>query len=252
MGSRGTSNSASGIGLDWVEWDGGIDENGNWATPTNESENYETERKDFYTKMLSQNGAFGDWELTDREKRRGMDWEWAETMGYDFQENYEMYPRVPAVGLARWQMGAWEKGYGEDRQAFDREYGISKFIDNAKSMHLNTNNNLYRGVKANAEGIEQLRNAMANGDTISMNGLSSWSSMRGMAEQFTRTSLVSPSSGQIKPLVFVDTTKGVRNSIPYPYSRQAEVLSSGTTRYTVQNIREREGITYVIVQQVKR
>lgn len=251
MGSKGTANSPSGLGLNWVEWDGGIDENGNWATPENDTEVYSDERKTVYTKLLKDNGAFGDWDITDVDAQDGMEWEWAERQGYDFQANNDRYPKVPAVGLARWKMGAWAKGYGDNRQAFDDVYGISKFIDKAKSMHLNTNNNLYRGVKANAEGVEQLRRAMQNGDTISMNGLSSWSSMRGMAEQFTRTSLVEP-SGQIKPVVFVDTTKGARNSIPYPYSGQAEVLSSGTTRYTVQDISEREGITYVIVQQVKR
>lgn len=251
MGSKGTANAPSGLGLDWVEWDGGVDENGNWTYAEYDGESSLSERKEIYTKMLKENGALGDWEISDRDLQDGMDWEWSEGQGYSFQANNDRYPKVPAVGLARWQMGAWAKGYGDDRQAFDEMYGISKFIDKAKSMHLNTNNNLYRGVKANAEGVEQLRRAMQNGDTISMNGLSSWSSMRGMAEQFTRTSLVEP-SGQIKPVVFVDTTKGTRNSIPYPYSRQAEVLASGTTRYTIQNIREREGITYVTVQQVKR
>ena len=251
MGSKGTANAPSGLGLDWVEWNGGVDSNGDWAIPVDGTEAFDRQRKETYTKMLKENGAFKGWELSEDDMIDGMDWEWSARQGYDFQANYDRYPKVPAVGLARWQMGAWAKGYGTDRQAFDDVYGISKFIDKAKSMHLNTNNNLYRGVKANAEGVEQLRRAMQNGDTISMNGLSSWSSMKGMAEQFTRTSLVEP-SGQIKPVVFVDTTKGTRNSIPYPYSRQAEVLASGTTRYTVSDIREREGITYVTVQQVKR
>ena len=251
MGSVGVGNSSNGLPLDWVEWDGGIDSDGNWTDTENSTREYMRNRIGQYADMLKQNGGFGKWDISEDEAKNGLEWEWSEGMTYDYEANNNMYPKVPAVGLARWQMGAWEKGYGSDREAFDKTYGISSFIDKANSMHLNTNNNLYRGVKATEDGVAQLRNAMINGDNISMNGPSSWSSMKGMAEQFTQTSLVNP-KGEIKPVVFVDTTKGVRNSIPYPFSGQAEVLASGNTRYKITNIQEKEGITYVTVHQTKK
>lgn len=252
MGSvGGSNNSTRGLPLDWVEWDGGIDSNGDWTDTENSTREYMRQRMAEYGQMLKENGGFGNWNVSDEDIVNGIEWEWSEKLGWDYEANNNAYPQVPGVGLARWQNGVGEKGYGDDRQAYDRMYGISRFIDNTPQMQLNTNNNLYRGVKASEQGLLDLRQAMANGDTIDMRGLSSWSSMRGMAEQFTQTSWVEP-KGTIKPVVFVDTTKGIRNAIPYPFSRQAEVLVSGTTKYKISNIQEREGITYVTVYQTKK
>ena len=251
MGSAGIGKTSQGLPLEWVEWDGGIDEHGNWTSTENNTREYVRERIGEYGQMLRDNGAFGDWQMSEDEMKNGLEWEWSEVLGYDYDENNNKYPKVPAIGLARWQNGIGAKGYGDSRSEFDKMYGISKFIDAHPNMQLNTNNNLYRGVKASEEGLSQLKQAYANGDTIDMRGLSSWTSMRGMAEQFTQTSLVEP-QGNIKPVVFVDTTKGLRKSIPYPFSRQAEVLTSASAKYKITDIRERDGITYVIVQQTKK
>ena len=248
MGSVGESKSTKGLTLDWVDWSGKITSEEDWSK-SNITREQERARLAEYTQMLRDNGAFGDWDISDKDAQSGMEWEWSEGMSYNFDANNAKYPQVPAVGLARWQAGAWAKGYGDDRQAFDKMYGISKFIDSHPNMQLNTNEPLYRGIRTTDEGLTQLKQAMQNGDTIDMRGPSSWSSFRGMAEQFTHTSIVG--EGNPHSVVFVDTTKGLRNAIPYPFSGQAEVLTSASARYKISNIHERDGITYVVVQQTK-
>ena len=250
MGSVGKS-EASGLPLKWVEFGTLLDSEGNWADDSgNASEfnaRYVKEKNDF-TQMLMDTNAFGGEDISLEDAVQNMDWRYAETLGYDFDANNEKYPKTPAVGIARWKMGAWEKGYGNDREAFDKMYGISSYIDKNPSVQLNTDNQLYRGVKSSEQGIQLLRDAMKNGDSISMNGPSSWTSMRGMAEQFTQTSLVSPNDNY-KRVVFIDTTKGRRNAMPYPFSGQAEVISSGSSRYKVIDIEDKGGVTYVKVKQ---
>ena len=247
MGGIG-KNSNTGLPLSWVEFSGGIDKDGNWDDSGDHTSEYHNKRLSDFTTLLESTGAFGDWNISHDDAMSGMDWEFAETLSYDFDANNNKYPKVPAVGIARWKNGAWEKGYGTDRQAFDNMFGISDYIDSNPSIQLNTNNNLYRGVKSSDAGIQSLKDAFANGDSISMNGLSSWTSMKPMAEQFTHTSLVEP-GGSYKPVVFIDTTKGRRNAMPYPFSMQAEVLSSGSSRYNITNIEEKDGVTYVSVNQ---
>lgn len=249
MGAVGKLIASSGLPLSYVEFGTALDEEGNWTKGGDSShEGYQKALAEFTQKMLD-TGAFGAEKLSLEDAMENMDFTYAEKLGYDFDENNDMYPKIPAVGLARWKNGAWEKGYGTDRQVFDNMYGISKYIDSNPSIQLNTNNQLYRGVKSSDEGLQSLRDAFKNGDSISMNGVSSWTSMKPMAEQFTQTSLVSPSGGKVNRVIFIDTTKGQRKAMPYPFSGQAEVLSSGSAKYTITNIEEKDGVHYVTVKQ---
>ena len=251
MGAVGKSNETAGLPLSTVEFGTPLDAGGNWTDSElsgEEADNkYRSDQANF-VQALMDSGAFGDEQLSAQDALMNMEWKYVSALGYDFDANNEKQPQTPAVGLARWKMGAWQKGYGTDRQAFDKIYGISNYIDKHPSIQLNTNNNLYRGVKSTEQGIQELKDAMTSGDKVSMNGPSSWTSMRGMAEQFTKTSLVTPSSNY-KPVVFIDTTKGIRNAMPYPFSAQAEVISSGSARYSVVGIEEKGGVTYVTVKQ---
>lgn len=251
MGAVGKVNESSGLPLSSVEFGTTLDADGNWTNDELSANEFNAKHKNDqlkFVQLLMNTGAFGNEQMSVDDAIQNMDWVYAESLGYDFNENNEKYPKIPAVGIARWKNGAWEKGYGDDRQAFDKMYGISNYIDKNPAVQLNTDNNLYRGVKSSDQGIADLKNAFKNGDMVSMNGLSSWTSMRGMAEQFTHTSLVEPSNGY-KPVIFIDTTKGRRNAMPYPFSGQAEVLSSGSARYKITGIEEKDGVTYVTVKQ---
>ena len=135
----------NGLPLSAVEFGTSLDADGNWTKNglgANEfNEKYKNDQSKFVQSLMD-SGAFGDGDISLQDAILNMDWRYAETLGYDFDENNEKYPKTPAVGLARWKMGAWEKGYGDDRQAFDKMYGISNYIDKHPSMQLNTNNNL--------------------------------------------------------------------------------------------------------------
>ena len=247
MGSVGKGATSSGLPLRWVEFEeGAIDQNGDW-TESNASRDEIFESQKEFAQMLIDTGAFGSEQISADEAAKAMDYRYYHQMSYDFDSNNDKLPKTPAVGLSRWKAGAWAKGYGSDRQSFDKMYGISNYIDSNPSIQLNTDNNLYRGVKSTSAGLQALRNAFANGDMISMNGPSSWTSMKGMAEQFTHTSLVEPDN--YHRVVFIDTTKGRRNAIPYPFSMQAEVVASGSAKYKVVDIEDKGGVTYVKVKQ---
>lgn len=250
MGSTGKSvnNENVGLPIDWVEYFG-VDENGDWGKDVDDDLYRERQRQ--YAQMLLDAGAF-DGDTDDLETAilniNGRSFSfYAHKMTYDWDENLRVLPHTPAVGLARWQNGAWVKGYGSSRQEFDNIYGISSFIDKNPQLQLNTNNTLYRGLRTTENRIQDLYNAMKNKDEISMNGLSSWTSMKKMAEQFTQTTLVGQNNDKL--VVFQDETKGRRKAMPYPLSGQAEVLSSGSSRYKIKNIEEKGGIYYVTVTQ---
>lgn len=242
MGSTGTT--SSGLSVDWVDFGYTVDSEGGWGEYRGNDE-YRQRQLD-YTQMLMDAGAFGSTDMTLEQAMQNLTFFYGEGMSYDFDANYRDNPKTVAVGLGRWGMGAWEKGYGSDREAFDKMYGLSRFIDSHPSIQLNTNLPVYRGVKSSEEGVRDLVRAYTEGRPISMRGLSSWTSMKPMAEQFTQTSLVEQGS---KRVVFKDVTTGIRKAIPYPMSGQNEVLSSGSARYHITDIKREGDVIYVTVKQ---
>ena len=247
-GKTDNSKKSKGLSVDWVEYDG-VDENGDWKEDYISDDEYRKKQIE-YADILKNAGAFGDEYIDTQTAVKNLDWKYDSQMKYDWQHNLDALPHTPAVGLARWKNGAWVKGYGDKmnaREEFDKIYGISDFIDKNPSVQLNTNNPLYRGVRSTSFDILYLNNAKDNGDLISMDGPSSWSSMKGMAEQFTQTSLVGRDNDVF--VVFKDITKGQRNAIPYPLSRQAEVIASGSSRYKVLDVERNGDIYYVTVKQ---
>lgn len=240
MGSVG--NTIQGLDKRWVDF-------ADWSLKGNTdafNEYYEKSQREFAQMMLDA-GAFGDENISVEEAQQRLDWIYAEKLSYNYDDNVARYPHTPAVGLARWKNGAWAKGYGDSREAFDKMYGISDFIDNNPQLQFNSNDNLYRGLRTTDSELRQLYSALENGDMINMRGLSSWTVESGVADRFTETTLVGKSNPNT--VVFVDTTKGRRRAMPYPYSMQDEVLVSGNVNYQILGIEKRGKNYYVKVKQ---
>ena len=156
-------------------------------------------------------------------------------------------------GFNRYNLGATEDGYGKGkgkRLEFDQEFGISEFIDSHPEIQYN-GGTIYRGVKSNKSGISELKKALKNGNTISMRGLSSWSTEEYVADDFTKYSL--RGSSKSTPVIFIDEGDRQRQAIPFPYSStgfepQYEVLYSGNVSFKVMGIEEKDGVYYVTVK----
>ena len=157
--------------------------------------------------------------------------------------------------LFRYNIGATPDGYGKGKGAraiFDKETGLSDFIDNNPDVHYN-GGTLYRGLMTNGKGIKDLEKAMVNGEPLSMRGVSSWSTNQNIAVDFSKNSLRKSKN----PVIFEDVTEGARNAMPFPYSSrgftpQYEVIYSGSAEFDILEIRKENNATYVRVKQRKK
>lgn len=155
-------------------------------------------------------------------------------------------------GFKKFNNGATAGGYGKEKGArmlFDEQYGLSKFIDSNKDVQYN-GGELFRGVSTTKSGIQDILKAIDNQETISMNGLSSWSTKDSVAKEFTELSLVK--RGKC-PIVFRDVTSGQRPAMPFPYSSmgispQYEVVYSGSAEFIPIKSEIKEGVMYVDVK----
>ena len=159
-------------------------------------------------------------------------------------------------GFKRYDLGATPLGYGKGhgtRIEFDKKYGISEFIDNNPDMQYN-GGTLYRGMKVTAKDRKALDTALKTGDTIDMRGVSSWTTYSHIADDFAHNSLQGKTNKNL--VIFIDETKGTRKAMMFPYSSkhltpQFEVIQSGSCRFKVTGIEEKDGIAYVRVEQDK-
>ena len=157
--------------------------------------------------------------------------------------------------LFRYNIGATPDGYGKGKGArliFDKETGLSDFIDNNPDVHYN-GGTLYRGLMTNGKGIKDLEKAMKNGEPLSMRGVSSWSTNKNIAKDFSENSLRKSKN----PVIFEDVSEGARNAMPFPYSSrgftpQHEVIYSGSAEFDILEIRKENNVTYVKVKQRKK
>ena len=157
--------------------------------------------------------------------------------------------------LFRYNIGANPDGYGKGKGArliFDKETGLSDFIDKNPDVHYN-GGTLYRGLMTNGKGIKDLEKAMKNGKPISMRGVSSWSTNQNIADDFSKYRLRKSTN----PVIFEDTSEGTRNAMPFPYSSkgftpQNEVIYSGSAEFDILEIRKENGVTHVKVKQRKK
>ena len=156
--------------------------------------------------------------------------------------------------LIRYNRGANPNGYGKGkgmRLAFDKETGLSDFIDKHPDLHYN-GGTVYRGVESNKAGIAALQRAMKNDEPISMRGPSSWTTKERVADDFSKNSL--RSTGRGTKIIFYEEGNKKRNAIPFPYSmagiggQQYEVLYSGNTQFKVKSMEERGDTLYVRVE----
>lgn len=137
--------------------------------------------------------------------------------------------------LIRYVDGASPSGYGKrgkhPRKNFDDKYGISNFID--KNPYLNYSDKpIYRGLTVTKEFLDTLK----KGDKVDMRGVSSWTANEKEAQLFLNGSLVQKGSEKV---IFENIEKNKKNTMIYPFSNQAEVLSSDTNKCKVVNIEER-------------
>lgn len=138
-----------------------------------------------------------------------------------------------AEGFVKYVEGATDKGYGDNKKAFDSKYGLSKFIDSHKQMQLSTNVPMYRGVRTSDKEVKMLQYAHKSKSPISMKGISSWTANKFMADGYTKATL--DSSGDIR-LVYKDVTKGQRNAMPWPHGGQHEAIYSDSARFDIVSI----------------
>lgn len=157
--------------------------------------------------------------------------------------------------LFRYNIGATPDGYGKGKGArliFDKETGLSDFIDNNPDVHYN-GGTLYRGLMTNDKGIKDLEKAMTKGEPLSMRGVSSWSTNKNIAKDFSENSLRKSKN----PVIFEDVSEGARNAMPFPYSSrgftpQHEVIYSGSAEFDILEMQKENNVTYVKVKQRKK
>lgn len=148
-------------------------------------------------------------------------------------------------GLTMFAMGA--NIYFDKRREYDEKHKLSETIDKNKDLWTDYNKPLYRGVSTTQERLDNLK----KGSDVSMNGLSSWSSKKDVADRFTQTSIFK--RGKI-PVVFIDKTKKHDKTMFYPFSSamgfntQYEYVQSGSKKYKVIDVYEEGGVHYAEVE----
>ena len=148
-------------------------------------------------------------------------------------------------GLTMFAMGA--NIYFTKRKEFDERHKISETIDKNKDLWTSYDKPLYRGVSTNQEGLDRLK----KGETISMNGLSSWSSKKEVGDRFTKTALFK--TGNI-PVVFIDKTKKHDKTLFYPFSSamgfnsQYEYVQSGSNKYKIIDVYKEGDVYYAEIE----
>lgn len=222
MGGRGgNSGMGSGMGAEWLDFSGSFGDNFDPNTD-------ERQRAYEYLSVLQQNGvipANADLEDARRYFRHYGDFDIEAYNSAPFGPKSEMF--------VKWAEGATERGYGDDKNAFDNKYGLSKFIDSHPNLQLNTNVAMYRGVRTSQGELNRLQQALSSKTSISMDGPSSWTAAERVANNFTKATL-NP-TGNVR-LVYKDVSKGKRKAIPYPYSGQKEAIYSRSARFDVLSI----------------
>lgn len=148
-------------------------------------------------------------------------------------------------GLTMFAMGA--NIYFDKRKEFDVKHKISETIDKNKDLWTSYDKPLYRGVSTTQERLDNLK----KGSAVSMNGLSSWSSKKDVADRFTKTSIFK--RGNI-PLVFIDKTKKHDKTLFYPFSSamgfntQYEYVQSGSNKYKITDVYKEGDVYYAEVE----
>lgn len=160
-------------------------------------------------------------------------------------------------GLERYYHGAHTEaagGYGRGADArikWDEKYGFSKMLDSHPELHYSTDGTLYRGLRLSDGSMKQLFKIAGTDTTMDFRGPSSWSTSEGIAEEFSRYSLVGKRNKNL--VIFEEVGKGRRTAMPYYYGLDREVLYSGTSRFKVLSItQDEEGYYRVKVKEVKR
>lgn len=148
-------------------------------------------------------------------------------------------------GFLMYVMGA--NIYHLDREGFDKEHKISETIDKNPDLWTDYKKPLYRGLSTNDEGIAELK----KGAVVSMQGLSSWTSEKDIADHFTKYALYQTGKN---PVVFIDKSKKHKGTMFYPFSSamaygpQYEYVQSGSNRYKITDVRKDGDIYYADVE----
>ena len=148
-------------------------------------------------------------------------------------------------GLLMYSMGA--NIYHLDKEGFDKKHKISETIDKNPDLWTDCKKPLYRGLSTNDEGIAELK----KGAVVSMQGLSSWSSEKDIADHFTEFALYKTGSN---PVVFIDKSKKHDKTMFYPFSSamgfgtQYEYVQSGSKKYRITDVRKDGDIYYADVE----
>lgn len=245
MGGRGSAaiRSSSGLGSEWLDFEGSFNQDFfvNEYLKAESKDNLTRARSLEFIQMLKDNGVV-DKNADMNEVRRYLLF----YQDYDVSE-YSNAPFGKLVeGFVKFNTGANERGYGDNKNALDTKYGLSKYIDSHKGMQLNTDVPMYRGVSTSQREIDQLQKAFASKKPIDMGGISSWSASKYMADRFTVGTL--NATGNI-PLVYKDVTKGQRNAMPWPHGGQKEAVYSKSAQFDVVSIKK-DGKGYIV--EVKR
>lgn len=117
---------------------------------------------------------------------------------------------------------------GNDKGAFAAR-NLEDFISKSSKWD-SSHGPLYRGIRTSPESLAALQNAIQNGDEISMQGISSWSSSYAQARSF---------AGPNGVLLTLKSPTNKAASIKHlsAYSGEDEVLMSGSARFVGGNFR---------------
>ena len=166
--------------------------------------------------------------------------------------NSVVVPGTMSEAMDVYYRGANPSGYGrgnDARKKWDEQYGFSDWLDNHPNLKLNTNSVMYRGLRLSDGSIKQLYKQAANGGEMDFIGPSSWSVSEGVAESFTKYSLVGKRNQNL--VIFENVTKGKHNATPFIHGFDAEVLYSGKQSFKVLGIRtDEKGVYHVKVEEV--
>nr|DAU76908.1 MAG TPA: Putative ADP-ribosyltransferase Certhrax [Caudoviricetes sp.] len=163
------------------------------------------------------------------------------------KEAQQMYDSVYAfTGSEYTAIRAAQSGNSSNRSAARKGEHIERFIDASPKWE---GGELYRGMNISNEQAASFKASLQKGSSVSMNGVSSWSSKQSMAESYTR------GSGEKFIFVLPKTKHGTSIEHLSNFPGENEVIVSSKSNFVIKNLQtkkkrgSRQAVTYVYMEE---
>lgn len=163
------------------------------------------------------------------------------------KEAQQMYDSVYAfTGSEYTAIRAAQSGASSNKAAVRKGEQIEKFIEASPKWE---GGELYRGMNISNEQAASFKASLQKGSSVSMNGVSSWSSKQEMAESYTR------GSGEKFIFVLPKTRHGTSIEHLSNFPGENEVIVSSKSNFVVKDLQtkkkrgSRQAVTYVYMEE---